>query len=177
MFALSGASWYALVLAAALMADGAFFVLSCPSVAVESEHERRTRARTVRPALECVRPAEARCTPLLHSPSTTRMKTPMYVALVTFPVRPDAVPEALRILSRDVEEARALPGNIDYRVLQDPTAPTRFSLLHRWRGKEAFEAYTESPLFARLGPALRDLMSGPPESLRMLAEVDQTMNG
>lgn len=37
MIALSGAPWYALVLAAALMAYGAFFVLSCPSVAVEPD--------------------------------------------------------------------------------------------------------------------------------------------
>ena len=101
----------------------------------------------------------------------------MYLALVTFQVRPDALQEALQIRLDDMPAARALPGNLDYRVLHDPAAPERFSLLHRWQDKAAFQGYQSSPLFARLGPALRGLMSGAPESLRMIAELDETLAG
>ncbi|GGE39757.1 hypothetical protein GCM10011360_29260 [Primorskyibacter flagellatus] len=99
----------------------------------------------------------------------------MYIALVDFGVTDPAAAEAL--LTRDCAQARAMPGNINYRALRDVEDPARMVILHRWTDKAAFAAYMASDLFAGLAPAMRGLMNGAPTSLRMTAEEDVTVAG
>lgn len=99
----------------------------------------------------------------------------MYLALVDFPVTDrDA---AATILARDCAQARAMPGNLDYRALTDAENTDRMVILHRWTDKAGFDAYAASDLFKEMGGALRALMSGPPVSLRLRAEEDATITG
>lgn len=101
----------------------------------------------------------------------------MYIALIDFPVLARDRDAVLAALARDAAEARALPGNIDFRLFPDATEPERITLLHRWADKAGFDAYIASPTFARIGAEIRPLMAGAPVSLRMHAQEDSLVTG
>ncbi|MGR3323511.1 MAG: putative quinol monooxygenase [Pseudooceanicola sp.] len=101
----------------------------------------------------------------------------MYIAMIDFPVLERDRATVLSALARDAAEARAMPGNLGFRVLGDTERPEEVAILHRWRDKADFEAYLASPTFARIGAEIRPLMAGAPVSLRMHAQEDETLNG
>ncbi|MGH1425517.1 MAG: putative quinol monooxygenase [Pseudooceanicola sp.] len=96
----------------------------------------------------------------------------MYVAIIDFPILDQDRARALAALSRDAKAARAMPGNLAFRVLSDAKNTEQITVLHRWEDKAACDAYVGSPLFTRIGEEIRPLMAGAPVSLRLHAHED-----
>jgi len=101
----------------------------------------------------------------------------MFIALIDFHVSASDRPRALAALRAEAAEARAMPGNLGYRFFVDPDSATHVGIHHEWARAEDFAAYAASALFARVGLELRPLMTAPPMSRRLSAEVYNTVRG
>lgn len=101
----------------------------------------------------------------------------MYIALIDFPVLAQDRATVLSVLAEGAAAARAMPGNLGFRVMIEADRPDEVSLLHRWADRGDFDAYIASPVFAEMGRQIRPLMAGAPVSLRMQAQEDATVTG
>ena len=97
----------------------------------------------------------------------------MLIAIVDFEFEPETRDTALSVLVEQADAARAMPGNLAYRPFAEPDSATKVSILQEWRDSTAFEAYAASPVFAHLGASLRPIMTSPPHSRRLSAELMQ----
>ncbi|MEO5804954.1 antibiotic biosynthesis monooxygenase [Devosia sp.] len=101
----------------------------------------------------------------------------MFIAIVDFTVAPQARPQALQILEREIPLARALPGNLYYRAFTNAGDEAHIGLLHGWESLEHFKAYGVSEPFASIGRQLRPMMTTPPVSQRLSAELLENLVG
>ena len=99
----------------------------------------------------------------------------MFIAILEFEVAEADRTRALDALTREPEEVRTMSGNIAFRPFLDPESAGQVVLLHEWENQPSFRAYTDSPSFARLGAALRPLMTKAPLSRRFHAELAQVV--
>ena len=99
----------------------------------------------------------------------------MFSAIVDFKVAPDDRAAALAALLDTAPDVRAMPGNIAFRAFLDPEGAEAVCVLHEWADAEGFAAYGRSEAFARSGRMLRPLMTSPPLSRRLRAELVETL--
>jgi quinol monooxygenase YgiN len=68
-----------------------------------------------------------------------------------------------------------MPGNVDFRVYAARTDDTQITVVHEWDDQASFAGYLGSESFARLGKALRPIMTGAPVSRRFHADLLETV--
>ena len=95
----------------------------------------------------------------------------MFIAVVDFTVAPKDRDIALAALAEDAPAARALPGNISFRTFSNTGDMTHIGIFQEWETQAAFEGYTSSPGFAKVGEKLRPLMTAAPTSRRFEAKL------
>jgi quinol monooxygenase YgiN len=83
---------------------------------------------------------------------------------VTFTVAPADRPAAVKCLTGEAPQMRALPGNQACKVLVDPNAADAVTLLHQWDDLESLDAYRNGPLFAAAGDVIRPMMTDAPST-------------
>ena len=99
----------------------------------------------------------------------------MFIAILEFDVAEADRSSAIDVLQKEGKEVRAMPGNLAFRPFLDPVSGGRVVLLHEWEDQPSFTDYTDSASFARLGTAIRPLMTSPPLSRRFHAELAQVI--
>lgn len=99
----------------------------------------------------------------------------MFIAIVDFEVAPSDRPVALATLLDGAPTVRSMPGCINFRAFLDPLGPEGICILHEWADHESFAAYGASEDFAASGRALRPMMTSPPVSRRLRAELMETV--
>lgn len=99
----------------------------------------------------------------------------MFIAIVDFKVAPDNRAAALAALLETAPAVRAMRGNLGFRPFLDPEGPHGVTVLHEWADADGFAAYGRSDAFARSGRALRPMMTSPPLSRRLRAELVETV--
>jgi quinol monooxygenase YgiN len=101
----------------------------------------------------------------------------MIIAIVDFEVAAGDRATALAVLGHDGPAARALPGNLSYRAFTNADSDSHVGIMHEWEKAEHFEGYMASAAFAEIGRQLRPLMTAPPISRRMTAELFEEVKG
>ncbi|CUU56916.1 Quinol monooxygenase YgiN [Parafrankia irregularis] len=99
----------------------------------------------------------------------------MFIAIVDFSTSVDDRPAALAELDHERDEVRAMPGNLSFRVHASREDENQITIVHEWDGPESFAAYLESASFARMGNALRPMMTAAPVSRRFDARLLETV--
>lgn len=95
----------------------------------------------------------------------------MFIAILDFATSSQNRPAALSQLFSEQSEIRAMPGCINFRAFESPENDTDVTALHEWESEEAMGAYLRSDAFTRSGKVLGPLLTGPPTSRRMRAEL------
>ena len=99
----------------------------------------------------------------------------MFIAILDFNTAAADRPAALAQLDAEVQEVRALPGNIAFRVYAARDDETRVTVVHEWDDESSFAGYLKSDAFVRSGEALRPLITGAPISRRFHADLLETV--
>lgn len=100
----------------------------------------------------------------------------MLIAHVMFHVAATDRAAALQTLLDECDAVRAMAGCIAFIPFVDPTNDTELGVLHEWDSAEAFADYTASEEFAKVGQALRPIMTAPPVSKRFDASLIEALN-
>lgn len=99
----------------------------------------------------------------------------MFIAIIDFKVAPADRAGALAALLETAPDVRAMPGNLAFRAFLDPEGEEAVCVLHEWADADGFAAYGRSEAFARSGRVLRPLMTSPPLSRRLRADLVETV--
>lgn len=100
----------------------------------------------------------------------------MLIAHVRFQVAENERERALVTLMAEAATVRALAGCLTFQPFADPLDPAAVGVMHEWRDRECFAAYTASPGFAAMGAVLRPMMTSPPISRRFDARLMDSIN-
>jgi quinol monooxygenase YgiN len=84
-------------------------------------------------------------------------------------------PVALAQLDSERDAIRAMPGNLDFRVYAARDDDEAVTVIHEWADQPSFAAYLSSEAFARSGTVLRPLVTAPPVSRRVHADLLETV--
>lgn len=90
---------------------------------------------------------------------------------VDFKVREAHQSRALALLDHEIPKLHALPGNILCRILVDPKDESAITLQHQWADLASLDAHRCGPVMAKLGTALRPMMTGAPSTRVYEAEL------
>ncbi|WP_435769073.1 putative quinol monooxygenase [Nocardioides sp. SYSU DS0651] len=99
----------------------------------------------------------------------------MLIAIVDLRTTPADRPAALAQLDAERDGIRAMPGNVDFRVLVDRTDDQSVTVVHEWADQPSFATYLASAEFERSNVVLRPLLTAPPVSRRFRAQLLETV--
>ena len=100
----------------------------------------------------------------------------MFIAILDLCFAPGDRSAARDQLLAERPTVRAMPGCIDFRVLEAHDDDRRLTVLHEWEDRPSFDLYTGSDAFARLGDVILPLVTEPPVSRRFHAELADVVN-
>jgi quinol monooxygenase YgiN len=99
----------------------------------------------------------------------------VFIAILDFRTAATDRSTALARLDGEGDRVRAMPGNIAFRVYAAREDDTAVAVVHEWDDEASFAGYLESDSFARLGEAIRPMMTGAPVSRRFRADLLETV--
>jgi quinol monooxygenase YgiN len=99
----------------------------------------------------------------------------MFIAILDFRTEAAERPAALAHLEAERDQIRAMPGNGAFRVYASREDHHGVTVVHEWDDEPSLRGYLESDSFARLGTAIRPLMTSPPVSRRFRADLLETL--
>lgn len=123
-------------------------------------------------------PFDADLRPIDGGPTLLSGRTiaPVFIAILDLCTAPADRPIARDQLLAERPIVRAMPGCIDFRVLEAHDDDRRLTVLHEWEDRASFDAYTQSDAFARSGDVIFPLVIEPPVSRRFDAELADVVN-
>jgi quinol monooxygenase YgiN len=99
----------------------------------------------------------------------------MLIAILDFDTAAADRPAALAQLDSELDQVRAMPGNLAFRVYASRENDTRVTVIHEWDDEASFAGYVQSDCFTRSGQVLRPLITGAPVSRRFHADLLETV--